>query len=84
MSKRVYLYGFAVLPHVVMCDSLTGSRATAQGMDYLAIYMLGSRPVISNVYAVNYRPGLWDDFLGAVIRPRFTKDVEFEDLIQRV
>lgn len=42
MSKRVYLYGFTELHHVVMCDYLTESRATAQGMDYLAIYMLES------------------------------------------
>ena len=83
MSKRVYLYGFTELHHVVMCDYLTESRATTQGMDYLAIYMLESRPDISNIYAVNNRPGLKDDFLDAIIRPHFTKDIEFEDLIQR-
>lgn len=83
MSKRVYLYGFNELHHVVCCDFLAGEETSIHGMDWLANYMFESRPDAINIYAVNNRPGLKDDFLEAIVRPHFTKDIEFEDLISR-
>lgn len=83
MSKRIYFYGFNELHHVTCCDYLVGERISTQRMDCMATYMFESQPDAINIYAVNNRPGLKDDFLEAIVRPHFTKDIEFEDLIRR-
>lgn len=83
MEKRIYLYAFNELHNVVDCKYLREGRVSVWSMNQLAEYMFDGKPDIKRIYAVDNRPGLKSDFLDTVIRPHFTKDIEFEDMISR-
>lgn len=82
-DKRVFLYGFNELHHVVNCKYLNEGRVSIWTMNQLAACMFDERPDIRRIYAVDNRLGLKQDFLDTIIRPHFTKDIEFEDMISR-
>lgn len=83
MEKRVYLYAFNESHHVVDAKYLREGRISIWSMNRLAEYMLDGKPDIRCIYAVDNRAGLKEDFLDTIIRPHFTKDIEFEDMISR-
>lgn len=83
MDKRVFLYGFNELHHVVSCKYIREGRVTVTTMNQFAECMFDERPDIRRIYAVDNRIGLKQDFLDTIIRPHFTKDIEFEDMISR-
>ena len=83
MERRVYLYGFEELHHVVDCKYLREGRVSIGSLNKLAEYMFESKPNIKRIYAVDNRIGLKQDFMDTIIQPHFTKDIEFEDMISR-
>lgn len=83
MNKRIFLYGFDELHHVVSCKYIREGRTTIQALKWMAAYMVEDRPNIKRIYAVDNRLGLKQDYLDVIIRPHFTKDIEFEDLMSR-
>lgn len=83
MEKRLYLYGFEELHHVVDCKYLREGRISVNSINNLVERMFYENPNIKRIYAVDNRIGLREDFLDTITKPHFAKDIEFEDMISK-
>lgn len=81
MNKQIFLYGFDELHHVVSCKYIIEGRITIRTLKRIAECMVEDRPDIKRIYAVDNRIGLKQDYMDVIIRPHFTKNIEFEDLM---
>lgn len=83
MAKRVYLYAFDSLCRIVNCKYLEEEAISVTNVLRLAEWMAESLPISMRVYAVDNRPGLYQDFREAIDLRDFTKQLAFADMISR-
>lgn len=81
MTKRVYLYAFDSLFKIVEYKYLEGEAISVRNMMRLADWMVDRLPANLKVYAVDNRPGLYDDFRESCKGNDFTKQLAFADMV---
>lgn len=83
IMKRIYLYGF-VDKSVVAYRYVREEYFSVRNIKLFMDDMLGDRPDIDHIYAVDNRPGLKADFMETIFKRRgfnFQEDISFEDMI---
>lgn len=83
MARRVYLYAFNSVSRIVDTKYLEGDAISVRNMRRLAKWMTDIGLESVRVYAVDNRPGLYNEFMESVTTKDFTKHVEFADIIIR-
>lgn len=83
MTKRVYLYAFNSLCGIANYKFLEGDAITVTNMQRLADWMVEQAPFPIRVYAVDNRPGLYQDFRDATDLRFFDKRLMFADMVSR-
>lgn len=83
MTRRVYLYAFDALYNIVDCRFLEDEAITVRNMKRLADWMTENVESFEvRVYAVDNRPGLYQEFRESVKRNDFTTMLEFADTVR--
>lgn len=83
MLRRIYIYAFDGLHKLVDCKFLEGDKITIDGLTYYRDRMIWQNNVIRAIYAVDNRPGLYQDYREATKTNDFVKQLEFEDMVSR-
>lgn len=81
--RQVFLYGFDREHHVQLYRFLNEPYVTIRNIAFTAEMMANNLPVIREIYAIDNRPGLKQDFFDTINRRSFEKDFIFYDLVSR-
>ena len=72
MTRRVYLYAFDALYNIVDCRFLEDEAITVRNMKRLAAWMTENVESFEvRVYAVDNRPGLYQEFRRSIMEQKF-------------
>ena len=83
MAKRVYLYAFDSMCKIVNYKYLEGDAVSVTNLRRLADWMAEYAPIPEKIYAVDDRPGLYQDFREAMDLRYFAKQLIFADMVSR-